>query len=164
MLPFSICRAEERIVAGAVPACRLSRRATDQLAKIRDRLEFVDGYSLPLEFNGVDRVTAWLFAGGIVSASIARALTDVGMSTAGWDDVSVTVRTADIATLRRGLASVDAQFAHPALPDDLLTALKFGLCLPPKIAEAVIIARTSNPEAVIDAMSRSVRSITMSIP
>ena len=161
MLPFSICRAEERIIAGGLPACRLSRRATDQLARIRDRLEFVDGNSLPLESNGVDRVTAWLFAGGIVSASIARVLTDGGVATVGWDDVSVTVRTADIATLRRGLASVDTQAAHPALPDDLLTALKFGLCLPPQIAETVVIARTSNPEEMAAAMSRPVRSITI---
>ena len=159
MLPSSICRSEERIIAGAEPACRLSRRAVERLTEIRDRLEFIDGHSLPLVSDGVGRITAWLFAGGLVSASVARVLTEGGVSTTGWDDVSVTARTGDIETICRALANLDPATAHPALPEDLLTALKFGLCLPAQVAEAVIIARTSNPEEVADAISRPPRRI-----
>jgi hypothetical protein len=154
MLPSSICRAEERILTGAEPACRLSRRAVERLTGIRDRLEFIDGQSLPLVSYGAGRVTAWLFAGGLVSASVARALTAGGLSTSGWDDISVTARTGDIETVDRALAKIDPATAHPALPGDLSTALKFGLCLPSDVAEAVIIARTSNAEDVADAISR----------
>jgi hypothetical protein len=159
MLPSSICRAEERIIAGVEPTCRLSRRAAERLTKIRDRLDFVDGHSLPLVSDGIGRVTAWLFAGGLVSASVARALTGGGVPTAGWDDVSVTVRTGDVELLGRALANVDPAAAHPALPEDLLTALKFRLCLPPHVTESVIIARTSNPTEVADAISRPLRRI-----
>ena len=41
-LGATVCRAAERIVAGAAPGCRLSRRAEDGLAAIRSRLPFVD--------------------------------------------------------------------------------------------------------------------------
>ena len=44
----AVCAMMERIVAGAEPRCRLSRRATEALAQIRDRLAFVDGDSLPV--------------------------------------------------------------------------------------------------------------------
>jgi ATP-dependent Lhr-like helicase len=159
MLPPSICRAEERIIAGAEPACRLSRRAAERLTGIRDRLEFIDGHSLPLVSDGVGRITVWLFAGGLVSASVARTLTEGGVPTTGWDDVSVTARTSDFEPLTRALARVDPATAHPALPEDLPIALKFGLCLPPQVAEAVIIARTSRPEDIADATSRPLRRI-----
>jgi hypothetical protein len=124
----------------------------ERLKEIRDRLEFIDGHCLPLVSDGNGRVTAWLFAGGLVSASVARALNEDGVSTVGWDDVSVTARTGDIETLSHALARVDPVTAHPALPNDLATALKFGLCLPPRVAEEVTIARTSSAKDIADAL------------
>jgi hypothetical protein len=106
--------------------------------------------------DGNGRVTAWLFAGGLVSASVARALNEDGVSTVGWDDVSVTARTGDIETLSHALARVDPVTAHPALPNDLATALKFGLCLPPRVAEEVTIARTSSAKDIADAFSAGI--------
>ena len=159
LLPFSISRAEERIITGEEPGCHLSRRAAERLSEIRAGLEFIDGQSLPLVSDGVDRITVWLFAGGLVSASVARAMTEGGVSVADWDDVSVTVRSDDIKSVSRALANLDPSTAHPALPEDILTALKFGLCLPPQVAEAVIVARTSNPAEVAKAVSRTPRRI-----
>lgn len=159
LLPFSISRAEERIIVGEEPGCHLSRRAAERLSEIRDSLEFIDGQSLPLVSDGVDRVTVWLFAGGLVSASVARAMTEGGVSVADWDDVSVTARSDDIESVSRALANLDPATTRPALPEDILTALKFGLCLPPKVAEAVIIARTSSPAEVADAVARTPRRI-----
>ena len=161
--PCTICRAEERIVAGTEPGCQLSRRAVERLAVIRERLEFVDGHSLPLVFDGAGRATAWLFAGGLASASIARGLAESGVSTVGWDDISVTARTEDTRTLRHALAKVDPATARPALPEELGAALKFGLCLPPYVAEAVIVARTAVPEVVANVLSRPQRAIRASM-
>ena len=159
MLPYSICRAQERIIVGAELGCQLSHRATARLNDIRADLEFIDGYSLPLVSDGRGKVTAWLFAGGLVSASLARVLSHASMTTAGWDDVSVTAKTGEIEVLCRALSQVDPATAHPALPADIATALKFGLCLPASVAEAIIVARTSKPNEVADAMSRPQRRI-----
>jgi hypothetical protein len=127
--------------------------------EIRDDFEFIDGHSIPIVSDGVGEATMWLFAGGLVSASIAWALTQAGISVAGWNDVSVTARTDDVTTMGRVLANLDPAAAHPALPDDILTALKFGLCLPHKVAEAVIVARTSRPAELADAILRRPRRI-----
>lgn len=159
MLPYSICRAQERIIVGEGPGCRLSHRAAGRLSDIRADWDFIDGRCLPLVSDGNGKVTAWLFAGGIVSASLARVLSQAGMSTMGWDDVSLTARTGEIDTFSRALSLVDPTTAHPALPEDIGSALKFGLCLPADIAEAVLTARTSRPEEVAATMARGPRRI-----
>jgi ATP-dependent Lhr-like helicase len=159
MLSFSICRAEERIITGADPRCQISHRATERLVAIRGRLQFVDGHSLPLVSGEFDHVTAWLFAGGLVSASVARALNDDGLAVVRWNDVSVVVRAHNPEKVSRALNDVNVTTAHPALPSDLPNAIKFGLCLPAQLTEAVIVARTSRPEDLANALSRNRRMI-----
>jgi hypothetical protein len=159
LLPYRICQAQERLIIGAEPGCRLSHRAIDRLGEVRADWEFIDGHSLPLVSDGEGTVTAWLFAGGLVSASLAHGLSQAGVATASWDGVSLTARTGEIDTLSRALSAVEAATAHPALPEDLASALKFGLCLPPYVAEAVLGARTSKPDDVTAAMARPQRRI-----
>ena len=160
MLSYAVCRAQERIIVGVEPGCRLSHRAIAKLGEVRANWEFIDGHSLPLVSDGEGKVTAWLFAGGLVSASLARGLSQVGMSTAKWDDVSLTVLAGEIDAVGRALAMIDTTVAHPALPEDIAGALKFGLCLPPDVAEAVLIARTTKPMDVAAAMARSQRRVS----
>ena len=159
LLPSSICRAEEQIIAEVESAGDLSNRASARLSEIRERLSFVDGKSLPLVSDGVGHIVAWLFAGGLVSASIAQALSEDGMTTVRWDDLSVTVKSPDADTLRRGLAKVNPDKARPALPDNMSAELKFGICLPDHIAKEVIFARTSAPVQISLALSRHPRTI-----
>lgn len=159
MLPLSICRAEERIVAGEKTPCEMSRRAMKRLVEIRERLEFIDGQSLPLVSDGIDRVTVWLFAGGLVSASIAREFALSGVFVTDWDDVSVTARTSDMETVTQLLRNLEPSASHPALPEELAAALKFGLCLPDRVTAAVIIARTARPADVSNALSRRLRRV-----
>lgn len=159
MLPFSVCHAEERLIAGAEPPCQISHRASERLAIVRDRLQFVDGHSLPLVSDAIGHISAWLFAGGLVSASVARALSDDGLPVVGWTDVSVMVRVHDLERVSRALNHMNVTTAHPAIPSDLPVALKFGLCLPPHLAEAIIIGRTSPPDDVARSLSRTQRRI-----
>ena len=122
-------------------------------------MPFVDGQSLPLVFDGTERVVAWIFAGGLASASIARAIGEAGQTVVGWDDVSVTVRDHDAGPLRRALAQVDPATSFPMLPEEVGKALKFGLCLPSEVARAEIIARTTDRPAVAATMSRRPRTL-----
>jgi ATP-dependent Lhr-like helicase len=155
-----ICRTMERIVAGAEPACRLSRRAEVALAQIRDRLAFVDADALPLVSSGSGRIVIWAFAGGAATASIAAGLAVQGLPIIGFDDLSITVRSKDLDGVANGLRGIDPSSVHPRLPDDLVAALKFGLCLPAEIIESVLKARTSDPAAVAATCRRELRLIS----
>lgn len=155
----AIGRAEELIVAGLDPGCGLSKRASARLAEIRERLSFVDGSSLPLVSDGDGRVTIWLFAGGIASAAVARSLADGGLSLIGSDDVSVTVHARDPEVVGSALANIDASKTRVSLPQDVIGALKFGICLPKDIADAVLMSRLAVPPSLASTLRRCCRLI-----
>jgi hypothetical protein len=134
------------------------------LAEVRERLEFVDGQSLPIVSDSNGGATVWTFAGGLVAASLANALGQSGLPRVRWDDLSVTVPVGDSHSVSRALGQVDAQDASPALPDDLERALKFGLCLPPLVSRSVLVARTSADAAVAEVLSRRHRRIAVDVP
>jgi ATP-dependent Lhr-like helicase len=151
--------AAERIVAGATPACSLSRRAAAKLAEVRERLAFVDGRSLPIVASRDGRIRVWTFAGGLASASLAQALTLPGLASVRWDDFSVSMRATSTETVARAIAEIDPADARPPLPENMAAALKFSVCLPNSIAAAVLRARTAVPEAVAEVLSRPTRQL-----
>ena len=159
MMPPSICSVVERIIAGTPPNCRLSQRANGRLVSIRDELAFVDASSLPVVAGPEQQVTVWLFAGGIASASIARAFRVAGIRVTRWDDFSVTLADTDVRHASRILSSPGTAQSHPDLPEDLAMALKFGLCLPTTLAEAVLTARSSAHDVVKDRLQRRHRLV-----
>jgi ATP-dependent Lhr-like helicase len=155
-----VANAVERVVAGALPGCRLSRRAEAALEQIRTRLEFVDGDALPLVADGEGRVTLWAFAGGAAMASIASGLNDLGLQASAFDDFTVTVKIRDPGKLASAIKAIDPNAVHPRLPDNIEEALKFGLCLPEPITRAVLEGRTSDATAVAVACRRPRRLIS----
>jgi ATP-dependent helicase Lhr and Lhr-like helicase len=157
----AVCRMMERIVSGHAPACRLSRRAEASLAQIRDRLEFVDATALPVVSYGGDRIVIWAFAGGAATASIAAGLAAQGLRVAGFDDLSITLKANSLQDVAKALRRIDPASAHPELPEELESSLKFGLCLPAEITASVVKARTTDHAAVAATCSREMRLITV---
>ncbi|MFK4511800.1 DEAD/DEAH box helicase [Bradyrhizobium daqingense] len=157
----AICRAIERIVVGAEPACRLSRRAEAALALIRDQLAFVNTETLPVVASANGRIVIWTFAGGAATASIAAGLTVQRLPVTGSDDLTITLRSKDLDSVAKALRNIDPSSIHPRLPDDLATALKFGLCLPPEIIGSVLMARTSDTASVAATLRRELRLISV---
>jgi len=154
------CRAAERIVAGAEPSCRLSRRAESALAEIRSRLPFVDAVRLPVVSDGAGRVTVWTFGGGAAASSVAAELAASDLGVIGSDDFSVSVRGATVGEVADRVRCIDPDLAHPRLPDDLLSALKFGLCLPEQLAASLLSSRISDPSSMREIVSREPRLVT----
>lgn len=126
---------------------------------MRERLTFVDGRSLPIVAHEDGRVRVWPFAGGLVSASLARALTRPGHASARWDDFSVSVRATSTETVARAIAEINPADACPSLPEDMAAALKFSMCLPSRIVAAVLEARIAVPDAVAEILSRPTRQL-----
>lgn len=154
-----VANAVERVVSGTPPGCRLSRRAQEALARIRTRLEFVDGQALTIVTDGKGCTKIWAFAGGAAMASIASGLNGAGLIVTGFDDFSVTVKGVDSGALSATIDAIDPQGLYPRLPDDLEEALKFSLCLPRAISGGVMTARTSDVAAVSAAFLRPRRTV-----
>ena len=150
----------ERIVAGAEPTCRLSRRAEAALDQIRDRLAFVDADSLSMVSDGRGRVVIWAFAGSAATGSIAAGLAAQGFEVIGFDDLAITLRTRDREHVAKALSRIDPVAVYPKLPEDIEFSLKFGLCLPAGIVRSVLKARTADPAAVAAMCRRTPRLIS----
>ncbi len=159
-LSSKVCRAVERVVAGATPGCRLSRRAAAALADIRSRLPFVDASRLPVVSDGKRGVTVWTFGGGAVSSSISHEFVLAGLTVSSFDDFSVSVRGANVSDVSRCIRHIDPEVARPQLPDDFAAALKFGLCLPEIVVANVLSSRIADPASMREIVSREPRLVT----
>jgi hypothetical protein len=105
-------------------------------------------------------VAIWAFAGGAAAASIAHGLTALGLPVVGFDDLAITLRTTDLQDVEKAFRKIDPLFARPNLPEDLGTALKFGLCLPTNVITTVLTARTADAAAVAATCRRRLRLIS----
>jgi ATP-dependent Lhr-like helicase len=155
--------AVERVVAGTAPGCRVSRRAQAALERVRTRLEFVDGHTLPLVSDGAGRATLWAFAGGAAMASISSGLSNLGVNVTASDNFGVTIKAQNAGDLAEALDRIEPSTVCPQLPDNTDRILKFSLCLPEAITRDVMAARTSDTTAV-EAVFRRPRRLLHIIP
>jgi ATP-dependent Lhr-like helicase len=161
-VPAALARAQERILTGASPSCRLSRRAEAKLEELRQEFAFLDGTSLIL-LRSAGTVTAWTFSGSRANAAIARELRRAGLKVSSWDDLSVTVRAEMAEPVLAALAAADPMAARPDIPDDLDDALKFSACLPEAWVEQILLARLSDRHSVIGLLGRPRRVVNLAI-
>ncbi len=159
-LSASVSRAIERVVAGNEPGCALSHRASARLEEIRGRLDFVDGYSMPVVRDAAGRTTVWTFAGDRANAMLASALRLGGISVVSANGLALVVRDADASAVAAAIARVDPMTARPDIPTGLSAELKFYECLPPWIAAEVVENRISDRGALHEALQRPRRVIT----
>ena len=153
---FAICKAAEAIVAGEELGCQLSRRASAKLDDVRDRLEFIDGVSIPLVSDGEGNVRIWTFAGGLANAALAQSMPG---TSARADDFSIVVRTSDTAIVAEALTKLDAGSVRPVISQDAVEGLKFSACLPGVLATEVIQCRLLDREGIKNIISRGKRYI-----
>ena len=151
--------AAERLIAGGIPGCRLSRRAETALAAIRERLPFVDCKTLPVVGDDGGDVRLWGFSGGAAHATVAAALSRSGISVTSSDGFSITLRNCEAARVRDTFLALDPVKIGPSLPDDLASALKFGACLPDPTIKAVLQMRLGDPRSVIALHDRKPRLV-----
>jgi ATP-dependent Lhr-like helicase len=158
-LSAAVGRAIERVAAGDDPGCALSRRASARLQEIRERLDFVDGSSMPVVRDATGRTTVWTFAGDRANAMLAGALRAGGMSVVSADGLALVVRNADASAVAAAIDRVDPTSARPEMPPGLAAELKFSECLPPQVAAAVVEGRLSDHAALDEALRRPRRVI-----
>jgi ATP-dependent Lhr-like helicase len=118
-LSASVGRAIERVAAGDGPGCTLSRRASARLAEIRERLDFVDGSSMPVVRDASGRTTVWTFAGDRANAMLAHELHLWGTSVASADGLALVMQNADVGAVAAAIDRVDPAAARPEVPPGL---------------------------------------------
>lgn len=147
--------AMRQVLLGTDPPVNLSRRATSQLAGVREaRAEHVDPDGLVLQRRDARNVL-WSWAGTRANNSIVAALA-VGGIDATADAWSVTTQQPlDVTDLRQCAELLRGPIPPtPSVDADALQGLKFSGTLPPGLAVTTLTERTTDPESGAAACSQ----------
>lgn len=157
-LGYELAQAVGRVLAGAEVGVDLSQRASTAIERIREHTQLLDpGTATTLRSDLDGKVSWWTCAGLRANVELAARLGDLAAGPHLVDSLSI--------RLSRDEAP-DAVFeaANSATPvDDLLNAteqmaesLKFASAIPSWLADAVTLARFSDPDGVAATLNRPV--------
>jgi ATP-dependent Lhr-like helicase len=159
-LHAELVRTVERVLATGECGIGLSSRAQASLDGLREKMPYIDGESLPIVATG-DEYRLWTFAGGRANAMLANALRNAGIAPRVADNFGVLLRQMDQVGLAAAIDSVNEQSCRAPVDARMLAELKFGICLPERLAKDVLRARLSDFGALQSCLKRSRRWISI---
>lgn len=159
---FHLARAMREVLLGADPPVRLTRRATDRLAKERARRESLvhpGGTVIHRVDNGDLRW--WTWAGLRTNATLTATLSEVVDPVQRFDDCQIRLRSDLTRQEWRDLTADAAQrLCLPEPNERALTGLKFNAALPPRLAAATLAARLADLDGAAAILGEPARFVT----
>jgi ATP-dependent helicase Lhr and Lhr-like helicase len=157
-LQAELARSVERVLTTGDAGVTLSSRARTCLYGMRDEMPYFDGQTLPV-VSARDELPIWTFAGGRANAMLANTLRSAGGSLRRVDNFGITLRDIDKATLTTVLDGITEANCPAPIDSRVMAELKFGTCLPDKLAEEVLRLRLSDFGALHRCLQRTRRWI-----
>ncbi|MBG0825173.1 DEAD/DEAH box helicase [Planomonospora sp. ID91781] len=159
-LSFALSRAMRSVLCGADPPVRLSRRATERLAAVReDAPDTVDPAGTVVTRDpGTGDVRWWTWAGCRANATLAATLEGVAVPGQRVDHASVRLRDdLTLETWKAGTAGAAGRLCLPDVDDKALHGLKFSVALPGRLAAATLAARLADLGGAAAVLAEPVR-------
>ncbi|MEO3922761.1 DEAD/DEAH box helicase [Micromonosporaceae bacterium B7E4] len=160
-LAFELSRAMRDVVLGAEPPVAVTRRATDQLAELRDQY-------LPAAHPGGTVVTRlasgdvrwWTWAGFRTNATLTSSLPGLTDPMQEHTDLYLRLRR-DLtpAQWRSGIADAADRLCLPEVDEKALTGLKFNTALPQRLALATLAVRLADLPAALEVIREPTRFV-----
>lgn len=148
-LHFHHCRAIRSVLSGIDPGPRLTKRATEKLAEVREAHAWADDKAMSLVRTGDNDLRWWTFAGLRANATLAEHLGRFSASGIVDNFSLPLVPTTTADALERARAEMRSRAPlDPPIPDGAVDGLKFGECLPAELAGRTLRGRLADTEAV----------------
>ncbi|GAA4961487.1 DEAD/DEAH box helicase [Actinoplanes utahensis] len=161
-LGFELSRAMREVLLGADPPVKLTRRAVDRLAQVREdtsSLVHPGGTVILREHRGGD-LRWWTWAGFRANATLAATLTEVVDPIQRFDDRHIRLReNVTPAEWRALIADAGQRLCLPEVNKKALDGLKFSQALPERLALATLAARLADLDGADDVLRESVRFV-----
>lgn len=157
---FALSRATREVLLGADPPIRLTTRARDVLAKVREEhLPTVHPGGTVITRNGTD-VRWWTWAGYRANTTLAATLSGLADEKQRVDDASIRLR-ADVTHDLWHSGSDDAaqRICLPEVDERALAGLKFGEALPHRLAVATLAARLADLDGAAQVLAEPARFV-----
>jgi hypothetical protein len=148
--------APRRQLSLAVPGCRLSRRAAIKLDEIRDRLPFVDGTTVPVVNDCTGNVRIWTFAGARANAALGQAIPGFRTNS---DDFCITIKSENTQESLDAISSLHSISIQPSLSAQMISDLKFSVCIPEPIAKFEIELRLLDKIGIDATLTRQIKLV-----
>lgn len=158
-IPYASCRAIEAAVVACALSVELSNRAKIQFDALCDEFAFCDGVSIPLVVDPNGRCRLWTFAGSAVNGPLTRSMSASGLQIERFDNFGISIKSSEPSLIPSLVGQLDPGECLPSIPDDLRTALKFSMCLPPGVASAILTERLRDKTGLAATMKRPVRIV-----
>jgi ATP-dependent helicase Lhr and Lhr-like helicase len=160
-LGFPLTRAMREVLLGADPPVRLTRRAVDGLAALREhRIGQVHPGGSVIMRDAAGDLRWWTWAGYRANATLAATLGELADPAQRWDDVQVRLRS-DLtpAAWRERTAGAGHRLRLPEINDKALVGLKFSDALPKDLAVATLAARLADLDGAAAVFDEPVRFV-----
>lgn len=145
-LSFALCRAMRSVLLGEDPPVRLSRRAEERLATVReDGLQLVHPGGTVITRDDAGDVRWWTWAGSRVNATLAATLSEIADAGQRVEEDCVRLR-ANLTPeeWRKAKAKATERLCLPEVDPKALMGLKFSIALPERLAVATLAARLAD--------------------
>ncbi|GHH70112.1 ATP-dependent helicase [Streptosporangium violaceochromogenes] len=155
-----LTQAMREVLLGADPPVRLSRRAVERLAAVReDAVDTVHpGGTIITREPATDDVRWWTWAGFRANATLAATLDGIAVPGQRVDEASIRLRSDLTPEMwRAGTADAADRLCLPNVDEKALHGLKFSGALPERLAVATLATRLADVKgaaAVLDAPVR----------
>lgn len=148
-LGSELCDAMRTVAAGEdPPGIKLSQRAQDALAKVRQELNFARPGTSSVVIEDT-RARWWSWAGGKANASFSDALGDLAESRGDDLSIGLAPERATSAAVRERLADLHPDtLPTPSVAAEFAENMKFSDCLPDELAIEVARQRLVDPDGV----------------
>lgn len=160
-----MCQAIRRVLLGADPPVKLTRRAVDRLARERDeRLRFVHpGGTLIVRDSGGD-LRWWTWAGFRANATLVTTLSQFTDPAQRFDDFHIRLREnvtpAEWAAARK---TASEGLCLPEPSPKAISGLKFSAALPERLAMATLAARLADLPGAEHTLSEASRFVSSTL-
>jgi ATP-dependent Lhr-like helicase len=160
-LGHDLTRAMRDALLGEDPPVRVTRRAADQLAQVREEmLSTVHPGGTVVTRTDSGEARWWTWAGFKANATLAATLSDLIDPKQGFDDRYIRLReTITPDEWRAGIADAAERICLPDINERAVAGLKFNTALPQRLATATLAVRLAALDAARSVLTEAVRFV-----
>jgi ATP-dependent Lhr-like helicase len=161
---FQLCQAIKRVLSGDDHRDPWSRRATEQMSKVRQDYVWLCENSTVVVTGPNETVRWWTFAGAGANAALADALAQLMHSRVEHDSFTLSFEshlpTNDIEHALAQLRDQDVREMLPEVDERAVEGLKFSECLPPAFATMMLQRRSCDPAGAREVLGQRIRFVS----
>jgi hypothetical protein len=121
-------------------------------------MPFFDGESLAV-VAAADEHRIWTFAGARANAMLSAGLRASGVVPRSLDNYAISTTGTSIDVLAAAFDAINYDSCRTPMDSRMISELKFGICLPPHLAEKVVQLRMSDASTLTECLQRPRRWI-----